>query len=202
MSKSLAAINAMLVDIKTMNNSLLFKLQQAGFNTTHHVGYEDEYTIKTLVTSTDTLIIHFLTITASRNQFIQRTSYAERKEIELLLKKFYTCLKHSQNTLQLFNNAHNKTLDNQPLSYTDESGKIFQLPMVNAIDYIDMLKPYCRMLELIIAQERIHALSAVLETLLQKEHSAKQLDQEDDHELTEEQNNALELSHYLIKQAL
>ena len=202
MSKSIAAINTMLVDIKTVNNSLLIKLQHAGFNTTHHVGHEDEYTIKTLISSTDTLVIHFLTITASRNQFIQRTSYAERKEIESLLQKLYACLKQTLNTLQLFNIERSKILDNQPLSYTNESGETSQLPMVNAVDYIDMLKPYCRMLELMIAQERIHALSSVLENLLQKDHSSRQLDQEDDHELTEEQDNALELSHYLIKQAL
>jgi len=202
MSKSIAAINTMLVDIKTVNNSLLAKLQQAGFNTTHHVGYEDEYTIKTLINSTDTLIIHLLTITSSRNQFIQRTSYAERKEIESLLQKLYICLKQTHNTLQLFNIERNKILDIQPLSYTDESGETSQLPMINAVDYIDMLKPYCRMLELIITQERIHALSSVLENMLYKDHSVKRLDQEDDHELTDEQNNALELSHYLVKQAL
>ncbi len=202
MSNSIAAINTMLVDIKTVNNSLLIKLRQTGFNTGHPIGYEDEYTIKTLLSSTDTLIIHFLTITASRNQFLQRTSYAERKQIESLLKKLYICLKQTHNMLHLLNIERSKILDTQPLSYLDESGEISQLPLVNAVDYVDMLKPYCRMLELIITQERIHALSAVLENLLQKDHSSKRLDQEDDHELTEEQDNALELSHYLIKQAL
>jgi len=52
---------------------------------------------------------------------------------------------------------------------------------------------------MIIAQERIHALSAVLETLLSKENTAII---ERDNELTEEQSNALELSQYLIRQAL
>jgi hypothetical protein len=201
MSKSIAAINTILVDIKTVNNSLLPKLQQTGFKVTHHVGYEDEYTIKTLISSTDTLIIHFLTITASRNQFIQRTSYAERKEIESLLQKLYVCLKQTDNTLLLFNIEHNKIQNDKPLGYTDETGNTSQLPLVNAVDYIDMLKPYCRMLELIIAQERIHALSAVLENMLQKAPSTTQFDH-DDHDLTEEQDSALQLSHYFVKQAL
>ena len=104
--------------------------------------------------------------------------------------------------MKLFNKEHHVLLDNQALGYTDESGEALQLPMVNAVDYIDMLKPYCRMLELMIAQERIHALSAVLENLLHKEHTSRQLDQDDDHELTEEQDQALQLSHYFIKQAL
>jgi hypothetical protein len=55
------------------------------------------------------------------------------------------------------------------------------------------------MLEMIIAQERIHALSAVLETMLSKESLALT---EKDNELTEEQSNAIELSQYLIRQAL
>ena len=193
----------MLVDIKTVNNSLLIKLQQAGFKTSHHIGYENEYTIKSLISSTDTLIIHFLTITANRNQFLQRTSFAERQQIENILQKLYISLKQTQNTLHTQNITKSQIVNDQALSFTNDSGSIEQLPLANAVEYIDMLKPYCRMLEMVIAQERIHALSAVLESLLHKDQATKQLDSdEEDHELTEEQNNALELSHYLIKQAL
>jgi len=202
MSQSIAAINALLVDIKTINNSLLIKLQQTGFNTTLHLGYEQEYTVKSLVHSTDTLAIHFLTITANREQFMQRTGFAERKEIKSILQKLYRCLSETQNTLYDINQHRPQIIADKALCYQTESGETAQLPLAQSIDFIDMLKPYCRMLELVIAQERIHALSAVLETLLQKDQHSVQLHQEDDTDLTDEQSNALQLSHYLIKQAL
>jgi hypothetical protein len=92
-------------------------------------------------------------------------------------------------------------INDDALSYV-ENGQPGWLALCHAIEYLDQLKPYSRMLELVIAQQRIHALSAVLETLLHKEAAPSQLAHEEDHELTEEQHNALELSHYLIKQAL
>lgn len=202
MSQSIVSINTLLVDIKTVNNSLLIKLQQAGFNATLHLGHENEYTVKSLISRTDTLVIHFLTITANREQFMQRTGFAERKEIESILQKLYISLKETQNQLFFINQRRPEICQEQTLSYKSESDKITQLPLMNSIEYIDMLKPYCRMLELVIAQERIHALSAVLETLLHKDQESKQLYQEEDADLTDDQNNALELSHYLIKQAL
>jgi len=202
MSQSISSINTLLVDIKTVNNSLLIKLQQAGFNTTLHLGHENEYTVKSLINRTDTLAIHFLTITANREQFMQRTGYAERKEIESILQKLYISLKETQNNLYFINQRRPEICEGQTLSYISEADEITQLPLANSIEYIDMLKPYCRMLELVIAQERIHALSAVLETLLHKDQESKKLHQEEDVDLTDEQNNALELSHYLVKQAL
>ena len=202
MGQSIASINSLLVDIKTVNNSLLIKLQQAGFNTTQHLGYEQEYTVKSLINRTDTLAIHFLTITANREQFMQRTGFAERKEIETILQKLYICLKETQNILYILNQSRPEIYENQTLSYKSADNKIVQLPLVHSVDFIDMLKPYCRMLELLIAQERIHALSSVLETLLHKDQDSRQFHQEEDAELTDEQNNAIELSHYFIKQAL
>ena len=204
MIKSIALINSLLVDIKTGNNALLVNLQQAGFDTSADFGPENEYNAKILINSIDTLSIQFLTITANRNQFIQRTSYTERKEIESLLKNLLVCIQQTRNELELIKTIHLNIMAGRSLSYLDEDSIEKQLPLLKAIDYIDLLKPYSRMLELVIAQERIHALSAVLETLLHKEHSSTvhNLDQEDDHHLTEEQNKALELSHYLIKQAL
>ncbi|MCW9013725.1 MAG: hypothetical protein OQL06_08070 [Gammaproteobacteria bacterium] len=204
MIKSIAVINALLVDIKTANNSLLISLQQTGFDTSLRFGPEHEYSSKSLINSLDNLAIQFLTITANRDQFIQRTSYAERKEIESHLKHLLICIKQSRNELDVIKIKNLPILDNQPLAYKTSETEELQLPLVHSIEYIDLLKPFCRMLELVIAQERIHALSAVLETLLQKDHSrpTHHLDQEDDNDLTDEQNHALELSHYLVKQAL
>ena len=202
MSQSIATINTLLVDIKTINNSLLIKLQQAGFNTTLHLGYENEYTVKSLINRADTMVIHFLTITANREQFMQRTGFTERKEIENILKKMHLSFKETQNTLFNLNQSRPDISIDKALSYKSELGEIEQLPLAHSIDFIDMLKPYCRMLELVIAQERIHALSAVLETLLHKDQESRQLHQEEDVDLTDDQNNAIELSHYLIKQAL
>jgi hypothetical protein len=202
MSQSITSINTLLIDIKTVNNSLLIKLQQSGFNCTLHLGHENEYTVKSLINRIDTLAIHFLTITANREQFMQRTGFAERKEIESILIKLYISLKETQNTLYFINQGRPEICQEKTLSYTSESDELLQLPLANSIEYIDMLKPYSRMLELVIAQERIHALSAVLETLLHKDQDSKHLHQEEDVELTDDQNNALELSHYLVKQAL
>ena len=199
---SLAIINSLLVDIKTINNSLLIQLQKAGFNTQLQFGPDDEYNTKTLIQTIETMVIHFLTITANRHQFLQRTSFAERKDMESRLKGLYISLKESQNTLQLITADSLETVTNQPLSYLSNEGEIQQLPLIESITYIDMLKPYSRMLELIIAQERIHALSAVLETLLHTSPSTDHIKTHDDDDLTDEQHKALELSHYFIKQAL
>ena len=200
---SLAIINSLLVDIKTVNNSLFIQLQEAGFNTQLQFGPDDEYNIKTLIQAIENMAIHFLTITANRQQFLQRTSFTERKDMEKLLKKLYICLKESQNQLQLFTTVPLKVITNQPLTYRTNDGDSKQLPLMESINYIDLLKPYSRMLELIIAQERIHALSAVLETLLHTSPSTTDhIKPHDDHDLTEEQQDALALSHYFIKQAL
>ncbi|MDH5485197.1 MAG: hypothetical protein OEY43_08195 [Gammaproteobacteria bacterium] len=202
MTHSIAVINTLLVDIKTVNHALLLRLKQIGFNTTQRLGEEDEYSVKSLINCSDNLAIQFLTITASRNQFIQRTSFSERKEIISYLQGLFSCMKQTRNTLELFNLNKYKIIHDKTLCYTNETGEEELLPLVRALDYIDLLKPYSRMLELVTAQERIHALSAVLETLLNKDVSAGLVHQQQDHELTDEQTNALELSHYLVKQAL
>ena len=202
MSQSIASINALLVDIKTVNNGLLVKLQQAGFNTSLQLGHESEYTVKSLVNHTDNLIIHFLTITANREQFIQRTSYTERKDMQSILKKMFISFKETHNSLHEINQNQKQIINDIALCYLNESNEPDQLALIHSIDFIDMLKPYCRMLELLIAQERIVALSAVLETMLHKDPSSRKPDHEEDVDLTDEQNNALELSHYLVKQAL
>jgi len=199
MAKTIASINSLLVGLKTVNSSLLVKLQQLGFNTHLPVGAEQEYTVKTLVLAIDTLSIQFLTITANRKQFIQRTSYKERLIIESCLSKLLACLKQTQTELNEYHPISNHCDNSQALSYISESGERCHLKLLDAIEYIDEIKPYCRMLEMIIAHERIHALSAVLETLLSKDSKTIA---EEDHELTAEQSNALELSQYLIRQAL
>ena len=201
-NNSLATINSLLVDIKTINNSLFINLQEAGFNTQLHFGHDDEYTIKTLTQTIESMVIHFLTITANRHQFLQRTSFAERKDIESLLQHLYISMKETQNLLLILNSESVITAENQPLSYLSSNGENRQLPLIESISCIDLLKPYSRMLELIIAQERIHALSAVLETLLDTSSSTDHIKTHDDHDLTREQQDTLELSHYFIKQAL
>lgn len=200
-NNSLAAINSLLIDIKTINNSLLIKLQNAGFNTQQHFGPEDEYTIKTLIQTIDNMVIHFLTITANRTQFLQRTSLNERLEIEYQLKQLYISLKETQNQLEIINTESLKPGE-QVLCYQSPEGNDVQLPLVESIHFIDLLKPYSRMLELVIAQQRIHALSAVLETLLHSAPSSDQIKPHDDTDTTIEPHDALELSHYFIKQAL
>ena len=202
MIKSIATINALLVDIKTLNGSLPVKLQHAGFDLSLPTGHEEEYTVSSLINIIDTLTIQFLTITANRNQFIQRTSYAERQDIESLLLKLFICLKQTVNTLELSDHHISATNIDKALAYISDTGETIALSLIKAVDYIDQLKPYSRMLELVIAQQRIHALSAVLETLLHNEERSPRFEQDDGHELTEEQHNALELSHYLVKQAL
>lgn len=199
MAKSIASINSLLVGSKTMNSSLLVKLQQLGFNTNLKLGAENEYTVKTLVHAIDTLAIQFLTITAKRNQFIQRTSFTERKEIESCLNNLHNCLQHTLNELNDFKVTDSKSDEMFALFYTTNNADRRSLKLLDAIHYIDLIKPYGRMLEMVTAQERIHALSAVLETLLSKDSSKMA---EEDNDLTSEQSNALELSQYLIQQAL
>lgn len=206
MSLSTSKINSVLVDIKTLNNSLLLRLQQAGFESSQTLGPENEYTLKTLLNYIDSLALQFLTITANREQFIQRTSHQERLDIYSQLRNLFICLKQTHNTLdQLADKIPQADLTkqpNKPLSYLTDQGHYESLILVKAVDYVEALKPYGRMLELVIAQQRIHALSAVLETLLFKEQATSSIDLLEDHGLTEEQANALELSRYLIKQAM
>lgn len=111
-------------------------------------------------------------------------------------------MKETQNLLLILNSESVMTAETQPLSYLSSKGENRQLPLIESISCIDLLKPYSRMLELIIAQERIHALSAVLETLLDTSSSTDHIKTHDDHDLTREQHDTLELSHYFIKQAL
>ena len=200
MANSITTINSLLVGLKTANNHLLLKLQQLGFDTSLTLGPEQEYTVKTLVHSINNLSIQFLTITAKRTQFVQRTSFSERKEIESCLNYLYDCLQQTQQELSEFNSEKNQCNVALALSYTNDRGQNISLKLLDAVHYIDLLKPYSRMLEMVTAQERIHALSAVLETLLSKETSAKA--EYDDAELTDEQSGALQLSQYLIRQAL
>ena len=206
MSLSTSKINSVLIDIKTLNNSLLLRLQQIGFDTAQLLGPENEYSVKTLLNHIDALTLQFLTITANRDQFIQRTGYQERLEIHNHFRNLFICLKQTQNTLDLIVENQLK-IDNsnplaKPLAYITERNVCETLILVKAIDYIEALKPYGRMLDLVIAQQRIHALSAVLETLLFKEQAPSNIDMLEDSGLTEEQANALELSRYLIKQAM
>jgi hypothetical protein len=205
MSLSTSKINSVLVDIKTMNNSLLLRLQQTGFDTSLMLGPENEYSVKSLLHHIDALSIQFLTITANREQFIQRTSHQERLDIHIHLRNLYICLKQTHNTLDILVDNKLQVDNNQlgkPLAYITEQGTYESLILVKAVDYIEALKPYGRMLDLVIAQQRIHALSAVLESLLFKEQATSSIDMLEDHGLTEEQANALELSRYLIKQAM
>jgi len=200
MANSITSINSLLVSLKTANSGLLPKLQQLGFNTSLTLGPEQEYTVKTLIHTIDNLSIQFLTITAKRNQFVQRTSFNERKEIESCLNYLHSCLEQTQRELDELNTENHLCSKELALSYTNDSEQNFSLRLLDAVHYIDLLKPYSRMLEMVTAQERIHALSAVLETLLSKEQAPK-ADYEDA-ELTTEQSGALQLSQYLIRQAL
>lgn len=202
MTTSIANINTLLVDIKTANNSLPIKLQQAGFDMSRPMGYEQEYTVSSVTSSIDALAVQFLTITASRNQFIQRTSFDERKDIETCLRQMFECLQQTLDTLHALTQTDYRISDEWALCYRSTGNRSCRLELHRAIEYLDRLKPYTRMLELVVAQERIHALSSVLETLLQRETTPSSLSHEEDNELTREQHNALELSHYLIKQAL
>ena len=199
MAKSIASINSLLVSLKTVNNALPIKLQQLGFNTSLKLGAEHEYTVKTLLNAIDTLAIQFLTITANRSQFIQRTSYNERMEIESCLNSLLSCLQLTKQELEGLQETEFQCDNILALYYTSDKNEQCSLKLLDSVHFIDLIKPYCRMLEMIIAQERIHALSAVLETMLNKESLSLT---EKDSELTEEQSNAIELSQYLIRQAL
>jgi len=202
MANSITSINSSLVSLKTLNSSLLVKLQQQGFDSSLSLGPEQEYTVKTLIHAIDSLAIQFLTITAKRSQFIQRTSYLERKDIESHLNRLHECLQQTHLELEEIEHGDFRCIHEQALSHVNADGQNTSLKLVDAIELIDLLKPYSRMLEMVTAQERIHALSAVLETLLSREHSTKQESEEEVSELTNEQSNALQLSQYLIRQAL
>lgn len=199
MAKSIASINSLLVSLKTINNALPVELMRLGFNINLKLGAEQEYTVKTLLNAIDTLAIQFLTITANRSQFIQRTSYNERMEIESCLNSLLSCLRLTKQELHGLQNTEFQCDASLALFYTSEKNEHQSLKLLDSVHFIDLIKPYCRMLEMIIAQERIHALSAVLETMLSKEATALT---EKDNELTEEQSSAIELSQYLIRQAL
>jgi len=198
MAKSIASINSLLVSLKTINNALPVELMRLGFNINLKLGAEQEYTVKTLLNAIDTLAIQFLTITANRSQFIQRTSYNERMEIESCLNSLLGCLQLTKQELHGLQSTEFQCDANLALFYTADKNHQ-SLKLLDSVHFIDLIKPYCRMLEMIIAQERIHALSAVLETMLSKDTVELT---EKDNELTEEQSNAIELSQYLIRQAL
>ena len=182
---TITTINQLLVHIKTANHAIPSLLRKCHYDMEQAVGYENEYTIASLLTITDSLVVQLLTMTARRQQFLRQTSYNERKDIQSQLNKLHKCLSE---TLEILQNARSLNTN------------IPDLPLLEAPLFIDALKPYSRMIELITAQERIHALSAVLENLLSREYKIS--DPVDDCELSDEQQSALELSHFLVKQAL
>ncbi len=198
MARSIVSINSLLVNVKTINSALLAKLQQLGFDSSLALGSEREYTVKTLIHAIDTLAIQFLTITASSQQFVQRTSYAERKAIETNLKNLHSCLQQTHQELAIFHPVDFQCHSAHALVYTDENGAFHSLKLVEAARHIDTIKPYYRMLETITAHERIHALSTVLENMLSRDTAVI----EGDTELNDEQSSAVELSQYLVRQAL
>ena len=199
MAQSITSINSLLINLKTVNRSLPVKLQQLGFDTSLSLGAEQEYTVKTLISAIDSLAIQFLTLTAKRNQFIQRTSFSERKEIEACLQQLFICLEQTQQQLADFQPDSDLCDNSRALTYLHH-GETRQLSLLAATQQIDLIKPYSRMLDMVTAHERIHALSAVLETLLSKQQ--QQSDEVVDSELTREQSDALQLSQYMIRQAL
>ncbi len=182
---TITTINQLLVHIKTANHAIPSLLRKCHYDMEQAVGYENEYTIASLLTITDSLVVQLLTMTAKRQQFLRQTSYNERKDIQSQLNKLHKCLSE---TLEILQNARSLNTN------------IPDLPLLEAPLFIDALKPYSRMIELITAQERIHALSAVLENLLSREYKISE--PVDDCELSDEQQSALELSHFLVKQAL
>lgn len=198
MAQSITSINSLLINLKTVNRSLPVKLQQLGFDTNLSLGAEQEYTVKTLINAIDSLAIQFLTLTAKRNQFIQRTSFSERKEIEACLQQLFICLQQTQQQLADFQPDCDLCDNSRALTYL-HNGETRQLSLLDATQQIDLIKPYSRMLDMVTAHERIHALSAVLETLLSKQQQSSEVV---DSELTREQSDALQLSQYLIRQAL
>ncbi len=199
MTNSIASINSLLVGLKTINSTLLIKFHQQGFNTNLCLGAENEYTVKTLVNTINTLSLQLLTITSNRNEFIQRTSYPERMEIKTCLNNLLSCVQQTKQELSDIQLTHFQCDNNRALSYITETGDIRSLRLLDTLQFIDMVKPYCRMLEMIIAQERIHALSAVIDILMNKQDNSII---ENANELTEEQSDALEMPHYLMKQAM
>ena len=102
MVKSIAVINALLVDIKTINNTLLIGLQNAGFNTELQFGPEQEYNLKSLLDGIDTLVIQLLTITANRNQFLQRTSFSEPGRAERQVPGRWSATRQTLSIPQVF----------------------------------------------------------------------------------------------------
>ncbi|VAW56375.1 hypothetical protein MNBD_GAMMA07-574 [hydrothermal vent metagenome] len=199
MTNSIASINSLLVGLKNVNGSLLIKLHQLGFNTNLSLGAEQEYTVKTLVNAINTLTIQLLTITSNRSQFIQRTSYPERLEIESCLNSLLSCTQQTKQELNGLQRTQFQCDSNKALCYISNENDLCCFKLLDTLQFIDLIKPYCRMLEMIIAEERIHALSAVIDTLMNKQDATII---ERDNELTEEQYGALELSHYLMKQAM
>ena len=199
MTNSIASINSRLVSLKTINSSLLMKFHQLGFNTNLSLGAEQEYTVRTLINAINTLSIQLLTITANRGQFIQRTSYTERLEIVSCLNSLLSCAQKTKQELSDLQHTQFQCDTTQALSYTTDEGEHRTLKLLDTLQFIDLIKPYCRMLEMIIAEERIQALSAVIDTLMHKQGSEII---ESDNELTDEQLGALELSPYLMKQAM
>ncbi|HED35680.1 MAG TPA: hypothetical protein ENJ08_15915 [Gammaproteobacteria bacterium] len=202
MSRSIASINSLLVNVKTINSALLVKLQQPGFDTSLALGSEREYTVKTLIHAIDTLAIQFLIITASSQQFVHRTSYAERKAIETSLRNLHSCLQQTQQELTTFHPVDFQCHNAHALVYTDENGEFHSLKLLEAPRHIDAIKPYYRMLETITAHERIHALSAVLENMLSRDTTVIEDDSGLNDEPGDEHANATGLSQYLIRQAL
>jgi len=177
---TMTAINQLLVDIKTTNHAIPPLLRKAQYDLEQDIGFENEYSIRSLLNIIDGLVIQLLTMTAKRQQFLAQTAYTERKSMQTQLGHLSRCLLETQQQLQ--------------------QQKHGDLALLEAPLFVDALKPFSRMIELVTAQERIHALSAVLESLLSREftpHSAL-----DDCELSDEQSSALELSHFLVKQAL
>lgn len=199
MARSIASINSLLVGLKTISGTLLLRLNQLGFDSRLTLGEEHEYTVKSFICSIESMAIQLLTITASRNQFIQRTSYNERKEIESCLSSLLICAQQTQEQLNTLTPETIQCDKTEALSYMSK-GVSHQLKLKDAVVYLDLLKPYSRMLEIVTSQERIHALSAILEGLLSRDPIYQ--GNLADSELTDEQYNALQLSQYLMRQAL
>ncbi len=178
---TMTAINQLLVDIKTSSHSVSGLLRKTHYDIDQVIGFENEYSIRSLLNIIDSLVIQLLSMTAKRQQFLRQTAYTERKSIKTQLANLSRCLLDTQ--AQLHNNNSQ------------------DLPLLEAPIFVDALKPFSRMVELVTAQERIHALSAVLENLLSREFNNHH-ETLDDCELTDEQSSALALSHFLVKQAL
>jgi len=177
---TMTAINQLLVDIKTTNHTITPLLRKAQYDLEQDIGFENEYSIRSLLNIIDGLVIQLLTMTAKRQQFLNQTAYTERKSMQNQLANLSRCLLETQQQLQ---------------QQSSDDLALLEAPL-----FVDALKPFSRMIELVTAQERIHALSAVLESLLSREFTPNAT--LDDCELSDEQNSALTLSHFLVKQAL